>query len=60
MSGDLGGKQVYIVTNDSSKSPQRMADSYLVPGRGPVVPSQRIISSDLLATEFLRNKVPNG
>lgn len=54
------GKQVYIVTNDSSKSPQRMAESYTAPGRGPVVPSERIVSSGLLATEFLRNKVPSG
>lgn len=54
------GKQVYVVTNDSSKSPERMAESYTAPGHGQVIPAQRIVSSGLLATEFLRNKVPNG
>jgi HAD superfamily hydrolase (TIGR01450 family) len=54
------GKQVYVVTNDSSKSPERMAEGYASPGHGPVIPAQRIISSGLLATEFLRNKVPSG
>ncbi len=54
------GKEVYVVTNDSSKSPARMAQAYSLPGHGPVIPEEQIITSGRLATEFLKNKVPSG
>lgn len=54
------GKQIYVVTNDSSKSPAQMAEAYAAPGVGPVLPVDQIVSSGLLATDFLRNKVPKS
>jgi HAD superfamily hydrolase (TIGR01450 family) len=53
------GKQIFVVTNDASKSPHRMADGYAVDG-APVVPLSNIISSGLLAEDYLRNKVRSG
>jgi HAD superfamily hydrolase (TIGR01450 family) len=59
--GDLQarGKQVFIVTNDASKSPHRMAEGYQLHDK-PVVPVENIISSGLLAEDYLRNKVRSG
>lgn len=53
------GKQVFVVTNDASKSPHRMAEGYALEGR-PIVPLNNIISSGLLAEDFLRSKVRSG
>jgi HAD superfamily hydrolase (TIGR01450 family) len=53
------GKQVFIVTNDASKSPHRMADGYQL-NSNPVVPIENIISSGLLAEDYLRTKVRSG
>jgi len=54
------GKEVFIVTNDSSKSPEKMEQAYSLPGRGPCVPVERIITSGLLATDYLKSKVRSG
>ena len=54
------GKQIFVVTNDSSKSPSRLAQAYVHPERGPVVKSERVISSGLLARDFLAHKVRKG
>lgn len=54
------GKEIFIVTNDSSKSPEKMALGYSLPHRGPTVSVDRIITSGLLATEYLMNKVRSG
>ncbi len=54
------GKQLYLVTNDSSKSPHRMVETYTHPETGPVFPLDHIISSGLLASDYLRHKVQNG
>jgi HAD superfamily hydrolase (TIGR01450 family) len=54
------GKLVYVVTNDASKSPQKMAEGYSLPDSGNVVPADQIITSGRLATEYLRNKVRTG
>jgi HAD superfamily hydrolase (TIGR01450 family) len=53
------GKQVFIVTNDASRSPHRMAEGYALDGR-PIVPLDHIISSGLLAQDYLKNKVRSG
>jgi len=53
------GKQVFIVTNDASKSPHRMAEGYALDGR-PIVPLDHIISSGLLAQDYLKTKVRSG
>lgn len=49
----------YIVTNDASRSPQRLAAAYAEQGLA-VVGADRIISSGMLATEYLRLKVKLG
>ncbi|MGB0603541.1 MAG: HAD-IIA family hydrolase [Candidatus Latescibacterota bacterium] len=49
----------YIVTNDASRSPQRLAAAYIEQGLA-VVDANRIISSGMLATEYLRLKVKTG
>lgn len=54
------GKRVYVVTNDASKSPQKMAQGYSLPGHGEVVPVDHIITSGRLTTEYLRNKIRSG
>ena len=49
----------YIVTNDASRSPQRLAAAYMEQGLA-MVDADRIISSGMLATEYLRLKVKTG
>ena len=49
----------YIVTNDASRSPQRLAAAYIEQGLA-MVDANRIISSGMLATEYLRLKVKTG
>ncbi|MEE2627672.1 MAG: HAD-IIA family hydrolase [Candidatus Latescibacterota bacterium] len=49
----------YIVTNDASRSPQRLAAAYIEQGLA-VVDADRVISSGMLATEYLRLKVKTG
>lgn len=52
-------KQIYVVTNDASKSPHRLAKAYERDGE-PLVPVKRIVSSGLLVEDYLRNKVRSG
>lgn len=54
------GKEIFVVTNDSSKSPERLAMVYEHPTHGPVVSPNRVISSGLLARDFLANKLRKG
>lgn len=54
------GKQIFVVTNDASKSPHRMAKAYTTDDGHPIVPVERIITSGLLAEDYLRNKVRSG
>ena len=49
----------YVVTNDASRSPERLAEAYIEQGL-TVVDASRIISSGMLATEYLRLKVKRG
>jgi HAD superfamily hydrolase (TIGR01450 family) len=54
------GKDLYVVTNDASKSPQAMADQFPGGANGDILDSARFISSGLMATDFLSAKVPAG
>jgi HAD superfamily hydrolase (TIGR01450 family) len=54
------GKELYVVTNDSSRSPDAMARAYAHETRGELIPGARHVTSGLLATEFLRTKVRSG
>lgn len=49
----------YVVTNDASRSPNSLADAYIEQGL-EVIDSSKIISSGMLATEYLRLKVKTG
>src|SRR5690606_35961706 len=54
------GKDVYVITNDASKSPAEMAKAYVHPEHGTLIPASKNISSGLLAKDFLRSKVKTG
>lgn len=54
------GKDVYVITNDASRSPAQMAAAYTHPEYGTLIPESRNISSGLLAKDFLRTKVRSG
>ena len=53
------GKEYYIVTNDASRSPAQLAESYHRNGLS-VITSDRIISSGMLTKEYLDLKVDDG
>jgi HAD superfamily hydrolase (TIGR01450 family) len=52
-------KEYYIVTNDASRSPMQLAESYHRMGLYAIT-QDRIISSGMLAKEYLDLKVNNG
>ncbi len=54
------GKDVFVITNDASKSPSAMADGMAHPQHGKLIPASKFISSGLLAKDFLRSKVRSG
>jgi HAD superfamily hydrolase (TIGR01450 family) len=49
----------YVVTNDASRGPVELAQVYIDQGL-PMITSDKIISSGMLATEYLRLKVRSG
>ncbi len=53
------GKEYYIVTNDASRSPVQLAESYHRSGLTVITP-ERIISSGMLTKEYLDLKVDDG
>jgi HAD superfamily hydrolase (TIGR01450 family) len=53
------GKDFYVVTNDASRSPKQLAESYVKLGIKDITP-ERIISSGMLAREYLELKVREG
>ena len=53
------GKEFYVLTNDASRSPQELAESYRRAGSYAITPD-RIISSGMLAREYLDLKVNHG
>jgi len=54
------GKEVFVVTNDSSRSPESMAERYNAQAGCELLPAERYISSGLLASEYLENQIPYG
>jgi HAD superfamily hydrolase (TIGR01450 family) len=52
-------KEYYIVTNDASRSPLQLAESYHKAGLTAITP-ERIISSGMLTKEYLDLKVNDG
>ena len=54
------GKEVFVVTNDSSRSPEAMAERYSAQAGCELLPASRYISSGMLASEYLENQVPYG
>ncbi|MVM29770.1 TIGR01459 family HAD-type hydrolase [Spirosoma sp. HMF4905] len=53
------GKDYYVLTNDASRGPHELAESYYRQGFYALNP-ERIISSGMLAREYLDLKVHNG
>lgn len=53
------GIKFYVLTNDASRSPQDLAESYIRLGINDITPD-KIISSGMLARDFLRHKVKDG
>jgi HAD superfamily hydrolase (TIGR01450 family) len=53
------GKEYYIVTNDASRGPHQLAESYHRMGLHAIT-EDRIVSSGMLTKEFLDLKVPDG
>lgn len=49
----------YILTNDASRSPEQLADAYKSLGKD-VITADHIISSGMLAREYLQNKIRQG
>ncbi|HEX3384718.1 MAG TPA: TIGR01459 family HAD-type hydrolase [Mucilaginibacter sp.] len=56
---EKAGKEYYIVTNDASRSPLQLAESFHRMGLKAITP-ERIVSSGMLTKEFLDLKVPDG
>ena len=54
------GKEVFVVTNDSSRSPESMAERYAAQAGGELLPPERYISSGLLAAQYLEYQIPYG
>lgn len=52
-------KEYYIVTNDASRGPEQLAESYHRMGLKAIT-ADRIVSSGMLTKEFLDLKVPDG
>lgn len=53
------GKNYYVLTNDASRGPHELAESYHKQGLYAIT-AERIISSGMLAREYLDLKVHNG
>jgi HAD superfamily hydrolase (TIGR01450 family) len=53
------GIDYYILTNDASRSPEQLAETYLSKGISAITPN-RIISSGMLAREYLQYKIKSG
>jgi HAD superfamily hydrolase (TIGR01450 family) len=53
------GIDYYILTNDASRSPDQLAETYLSKGISAITPD-RIISSGMLAREYLQYKIKCG
>lgn len=56
---DTQGIEYYILTNDASRSPKLLAKSYNDKGIAAITP-EKIISSGMLACEYLQYKIKDG
>jgi len=54
------GKELFLVTNDSSKSPQGLAKAYAHSEHGDALTPERVVSSGLLARDYLAHKIRTG
>jgi HAD superfamily hydrolase (TIGR01450 family) len=54
------GKDLYVITNDASRSPNEMSKAYTHKQHGTLIPAARTISSGILAKDFLRSKIKHG
>ena len=54
------GKEVFVVTNDSSRSPESMSERYNAQAGRELLQASRYISSGMLASEYLEHQVPYG
>ncbi len=53
------GIQYYVLTNDSSRSPEALAEWYQIRGMHWIT-TDKILSSGMLAMEFFKSKITNG
>src|SRR5476651_709664 len=53
------GKEYYIVTNDASRSPAQLAESYHRAGLN-IISADKIVSSGMLTKEYLDLQVKDG
>lgn len=56
---DEKGIDYYVLTNDASRSPEQLAEAYQAQGVPMIIP-EKIISSGMLAKEYLQYKVKEG
>ena len=54
------GKELFVVTNDASRSPDEMSVAYSDPTKGELLAPDRFISSGLLTAQYLEKQVPYG
>ncbi|HSN84451.1 MAG TPA: HAD-IIA family hydrolase [Polyangiales bacterium] len=54
------GKEVFVVTNDSSRSPESMAERYSAQAGTELLDAERYISSGLLASQYIEQQIPYG
>jgi HAD superfamily hydrolase (TIGR01450 family) len=54
------GKEVFVVTNDSSRSPESMAERYSEQAGCELLSAERYISSGLLASQYMERQIPYG
>jgi len=54
------GVDCYVVSNDASRSPEKMVAAYVDPVHGKLIDAEKNISSGMLASEFLSAKVKPG
>jgi len=54
------GKPYFVVSNDSSNMPDAIARKYLDEDRKPLVPESRIISSGMIAANYIEKMLSDG
>jgi HAD superfamily hydrolase (TIGR01450 family) len=54
------GKDIFIVTNDASKSPEIMARAYVLAGHEQLIRANQHVTSGMLVTDWLSAKVRSG